>query len=395
MISFELQDEEQMLQETARAFAEGEVRPALRECERSPEALARLRERFGALGLGAIDLPADLGGAGLGAVGVAVAAEEIARGDPGIAAALFASYPAACVLREIASDGQRRRWLAPLADRGARLALAASEVDAPAEGFATTARRSGDAWVLSGRKSFVAHGGAADLHLVLAQVDGEGWDGIGIFAVETGTPGLKRGALHETLGLSAVPFAEVALEDCRVPADCRIGGGDDRLGLHRALLRAALLPAALAVGCARASYEYALRYAEERHAFGKPIGHFQGIAFMLAEIAMDVDAARWMLWRAAAALDRGESDRHAVAMAVTQAHETATRVTEQGVQILGGHGYMRDHPQEKWMRDAKTLALYVAPAEYADALAASAVLGEAEPPAPESLPFSGLQPPLF
>jgi alkylation response protein AidB-like acyl-CoA dehydrogenase len=397
MISFDLQDEERMVQDTVRAFATSEVRPAARPCEKARAVTPGVAEKFLQLGLHAVQLPESAGGAGLGAIAGAVVAEELAWGDPGIAAALLSSYPAACILEALGDEAQRRRFLAPVAEQGARLTLALSEAEPPEAGLGVTATRDGDGFVLSGKKSFVSYGGAAALHLVAAQVDGaRGWDGIGVFAVEAGTPGLLRGQAYETLGLRALPFAEVVLDGCRVPAENVLAGGGDgvRLGLHRALLKASLLSGALAVGCARAAYEYALQYAEERQAFGKPIGHFQAIAFMLSDMAMDVEAARWMVWRAASAIDPGAAEPLAAALAVTHAHEAALRVADHSVQILGGHGYMQDHPPEKWMRDAKTLGVYLCSAEFADGIALSQILGEAEVAPDESLPVSGLQPVL-
>jgi acyl-CoA dehydrogenase len=390
MISFHLDDEERMVQETVRDFALAEVRPLYRTCERERAVAPELWRKYRDLGLCGAWIHAELGGAGLGAAATVALAEELAWGDPGIAAALLASYPAAQVVRALGTEPERRRLLAPVAERGARLALAISEADAPALGLATVAAPRGEGWALSGRKSSVAFGGEADVHVVAAQVNpAGGFEGIGVFVVAPGAPGLTRGAVHETLGLRAVPFADVLFDGC--PAE-RLGSEGALAALSRALLEASILPAALAVGCARASYEHALRYAEERHAFGKPIGHFQSIAFLLSDLAMAVESARWMVWRAAAALDRGQPSLLPCTQAVSHAHEAAARVTEEGVQILGGHGYMQDHPVEKWMRDAKTLALYLASPEWAGAVAQAALCGEGAPPPGDALPVSGVQP---
>ena len=307
-----------------------------------------------------------------------------------------ASHPAACVVRELGSEPARARILSPIAKLGARLALAMSEIDGPGQGVLLRATRSGGGYVLSGKKSFVAHGGGAGVaHVVVAQLEPEaGFAGMAVFHVPADTRGVTRGDLHDLVGLRSVPFAEVSFDDVRVGADDRLGDDDVTASLSRALLRAALQGASIAIGCARAAYDAALRYAGERNAFGKPIGHFQAIAFLLADMAMEIDAARWMVWRAAAVVDAGNFDASLVAMAVAQAHEASTFVCERAVQIFGGAGFMRDHPVEKWMRDAKVLSMYVGTTELMSSLVQSAVLGEWAPPPEDALPLSPLQPVL-
>jgi alkylation response protein AidB-like acyl-CoA dehydrogenase len=199
---------------------------------------------------------------------------------------------------------------------------------------------------------------------------------------------LSAGARHDLLGLRTAPAAEVVLDGCQVPEANRLRGGDDfAAGVRRLFGRACLVNAARQVGLARASYEFALEYTQERKAFGKPVAHFQSVAFTLAEMHMDVESARWMVWKAATELERG---KHAtVVAALTHANEAAWRVADNGVQLLGGAGYVRDYPVEKWLRDTKALALLSPPSEVAQLALASVELGH---PVGTGLPSSGLQP---
>jgi alkylation response protein AidB-like acyl-CoA dehydrogenase len=296
----------------------------------------------------------------------------------------------------LGDQAQQKRFLGRFADTGAAERLGAvawaerPNSDLPLEGFATTAKKDGAGWVLNGRKAFVVNGGAADLHAVFAQLDGKsGWDGIAAFVVEAGTQGLTAGEKHVLIGLETVQASEVILEGCKVPDGNRLAGGSDfRAAVERMFARGALINAARQVGLARASYELALEYTQERKAFGKPVAHFQAIAFTLAEMAMDVEAVRWMVWRAAADLDAGRGPV-ALAEAIAHANETAWRVADNAVQLLGGAGYLQDHPVEKWLRDTKALALLSPPSSVWQLAVAGSELGHSiNPP----LPSVALQP---
>ncbi len=322
----------------------------------------------------------------------AIVQEELAFGDPGAAVALWAPHLAAQAILALGDEAQQKRFLARFAETTGALrtgAVAYSEKNAPLDGFATTAKKSGGEWILDGKKAFVVNGGTADLTIVFAQVEGTtGWDGAAAFVVEAGNPGLKTGERHALLGLGAVHAAELSLESCRVPDGNRLlGGGRFLDGARRMLARGSLMNAARQVGLARASYEFALDYTQERKAFGKVIAHFQALAFMLAEMHMDVEAARWMVWRAATELDQGKLE--SVHEAVAHANEAAWRVADNGVQLLGGAGYIRDYPVEKWMRDTKALALFGPPSECASLAVATKELGH---DVASGLPSSAIQP---
>jgi alkylation response protein AidB-like acyl-CoA dehydrogenase len=380
MISFSLSEDQVLIRDTVRDLASAQLRPRIREAEaagRLPEDVARSMHE---MGLSTLALPESCGGQGLPLVTSVIAEEELAHGDA--AAALAAPGPgaAAAALLELGDDAQRRRWLLPFCGPDGwkrRGALAWSETGSFADpGMKTVARKDGPDWVIDGRKTFVVNGGVADVTVVVAQIDpAAGWRGLGAFVVAGDNPGLRAGARLRTLGLDAVHFGEVVFESCRVPAAARLGDGDPTEGLGRAFCRLALAGAARAVGLSRAAWELARDYCETRHAFGKPIGHFQAVAFTLADRLMDVDSARALVWKAASRWDAGTEARRDVAMAGAHAHEAAMRCADDSVQLHGGMGFMRDVPVEKMMRDAKTLALVGPSVEMLDQLAAAADLG--------------------
>jgi acyl-CoA dehydrogenase len=377
MISFGLEEDQQIIQETVRKFAAEELRPKMRAFEKSgvPDGL---RKKFDETGLGLDDV----------ALSTAVLVhEELAFGDPGAAVALSAPYDGNRALLALANDAQRARFT------GKATAICYSERKAPLDGFATVAKHVDGGWSLTGRKAFIVGAAAAELQLVFAQLEGaSGWEGVGAFVVERGSAGLRVGDKHALLGLEAVAAHEIVLESCKVSDGNRLlGGGELGKRVELELARAMVINAARQVGLARASYEFALEYTQERKAFGKPVAHFQSIAFTLADMAMDVDAARWMVWRAATELDKGLGLSSTVA-ATAHANEAAWRVADNGVQLLGGAGYVKDYPVEKWLRDTKALALFAPPSEVAELMLAGFVLDHHLSGDPNGLPSTAIQP---
>jgi alkylation response protein AidB-like acyl-CoA dehydrogenase len=392
MISFGLSEDQQILQETVRKFAAEEIRPHMREWEKARAISAAARKKFGELGLELIDVPEAFGGQGMGSLAAAIVHEELAFGDPGAAIALWGPSSAAAAILELGDDDQRKRLL-PQLGSGKRGAVAYSEKwKVPAAGFATTAQAYGEGWLLTGAKSFVIGGGQSDLTVVFAQVDGKNWDGVGAFVVESGSDGMKQGARHDLLGLEAIHAAEVVFEACKVPKSNRLhGGADFGKAAQRYFARVALANAARQVGLARASYEFALAYTQDRQAFGKVVAHFQAIAFTLAEMAMEVDAARCMVWKAAVDFDANAPGALAqVARAAVQANAAAWRVADDGVQLLGGAGFVQDYPAEKWERDTKALALMAPSSESQIFALAGELLGRDD--FGPTLPSSDIQP---
>jgi acyl-CoA dehydrogenase len=364
MISFGLDDDRLAIVEQVRRFATSEVRPALRSCEAQGAVPLALCARYHELGLDLLEYPVAAGGHDLGMLMRVVVDEELAAGDVGIAYALGGPGAAGYALLDLGTREQIERLLLAFADGDAwsrRGALAITEERA---GFSlcdtvTAAEPVPGGFRLRGRKFMIDHGGTADLCVVIARRAGTaGLDGLEAFAVERDAAGLCAGAPYEKLGLLAVPTADVILDGSVVRDDDRLSGSPVPQRLPRVLQRVRLRVAALAVGLARAAFEYAGHYALERRAFGRAIAEHQAVAFLAADMATEIDAARNLLWRAAWAFDGGHGDAGEwVAMALAHATEAAMFVSNNAVQILGGHGYIRDHPVEKWMRDAKTLAL--------------------------------------
>jgi len=376
MISYALDETQELLRETCAEFAVERIRPAAREAEEGGAVPSALSEVSVELGLTTVTLPEAMGGGGLDLLARCLVEEELAWGDPGIAAALPGPGAAGAAILEMGSEAQIARLLAPFcgADPGAFGALAWSDADA-AEPVVATRRADGD-WELTGRKVHVIHGGLARLHVVVAQTD----DGPQAFAL---TGPVEAGPRRRTTGLHALSVADLALAAVRVAEADRLGGGE---GLLRTLGRLTLVRAARELGCARASLDYALGYGQERLAFGRPVAHFQANAFTLADMATEIDAGRWLLWRAARSFERGSPRwKGHLAMAGAHIHGTARRCADDALQLLGGHGYIQDHPPEKWMRDARTLSRVGLPDDLLRVWEAEAALGSIDALPPEQL----------
>ncbi len=393
MLSFELTEEQQQLQTTVKEFAKAQVRPVLRQLEKSGVPAA-LHEKFAELGLAGADYPEAAGGMALGALSRAVIEEELAFGDVGAAFALDLGGAAARLLDAVGTpaahallkDSLEKRW---------PLAFAAAEEGKAQDDFKTVASKDGAGWVLNGKKAYVFRGEEAKATLVLAQVEpGKGLAGAGLFVLRAGNAGARATKKQLTLGLNALGLHEVTLEAAKVPAADRL----DAPGTLPAILRRhydslCVVTAARAVGLAAAATEYARAYSEERTAFGKPIGHFQAVAFLIADMATAVDAARWLTWKAAWLLDQKQPATADLAAAQAQALEAAFFCANSAVQVLGGAGYVQDHPVEKWMRDAKTLALYGQHAQASHATMLAAEFGQPLD-APELFPLPSAHPSL-
>ena len=382
MISFAPEDDERQLAAAAQRFALAELRPHLRAHEQARALTDAVHASFHALGLVGLDLPDALGFGGLPLVTRALVEEELGAGDAGASVALDAVGPAGQLIAALGSADQRTLWLQPFIDDPRRAAALAAAESSAGPDLGTAAARDCDGWILTGEKRHVLGGLRAGLFVVLAQVEAKkGLAGAGAFVVDRSAAAASLEVIEDRdpVGLAEVPPCTVRLNGVRVPASARLGAGDLRPVLRQVLIRQALASAARGLGCARAAFEVARRYAEERVAFGKPIGHFQSIAFLLADMATELDGARALLWRGCGAVDKKADDAALrAAQAVVHAHAATFFVTSHAVQILGGAGYVQDHPVEKWMRDAKALALHCLPTQAAQAIAIAAMAGEAE-----------------
>ena len=357
MISFEPTSEQRELQRLAHEFAARELRPIAAEWDEREAFPPGLLERAARAGLTSYAIPTEFGGGGADNVTSALIAEELSWGCAGLASALQATmFPVRPLLR-FGSDAQRAHYLPLLArEEGALAAIAFTEAQAGSDvrAMRTEARRDADAYVLSGEKVYITNGGIAELTLVFAKLDGA----VTAFLVERGDAGVLAGRVERKLGLRASHTGSLVLDNARVPADRLLG--DEGQGLEIALdFFQASRPqvAAGAVGVARAAFEHATAYAREREAFGRSILSRQGVGFKLADMAMLVEAARLLVWRAAAVVDAGKDAGLPGSYAKAFAADAAMRITTDAVQVLGGAGVMRDHPVEKWMRDAKVFQI--------------------------------------
>ncbi|TML04511.1 MAG: acyl-CoA dehydrogenase [Actinobacteria bacterium] len=352
-MSFEPTAEQRDLQRLAHEFAERELRPVAAEWDEREAYPPDLLAKAAQAGLTAYAIPAEYGGGGVDAVTSALIAEELSWGCAGLASTLQATmFPVRPLLR-FGTKAQRARYLPLLArGEGTLAAIAFTEPHAGSDvgAISAEAKRDGDEYVLTGEKVYITNGGIADVTVVFAKTGDE----LAAFLVERGDPGVAAGRVERKLGLRASQTGSVLLDSARVPADRRLG--DEGQGFEVALdFFQASRPqvAAGAVGVARAAFEYATAYAREREAFGRPILSRQGVGFKLADMAMLVEAARLLVWRAASAVDAGDDAGLLGSYAKAFAADAAMRITTDAVQVLGGAGIMRDHPVEKWMRDAK------------------------------------------
>jgi acyl-CoA dehydrogenase len=356
----DLTDEQREIQALAREFARAEIRPVAADVdERDVYCPLDVVYRAAELGLTSFMLPEDVGGGGIGDVLTGcIVQEELNWGCAGIGNLITSGAFFARPILEVGTPEQRQRWIAPLCtERPPLTALASTEpgVGSDAAAMATTATRTAGGYQLNGQKTWISNGGLAELYVVFATVaPGTGSRGVTAFVVEKGDPGLSFGEPMRKMGQRAILNTEVFLEDCEIPEDRRLGEeGKGFYSLMHTFDESRIHLAASAVGIARAALEYAVEYAGTRSAFGRPIGDHQAVGFRLADMATRVDAARLLTHRAARAMDAGRHVPAEAAMAKLFASETAGFVTWAALQTLGGWGYSREYPVEKWVRDAR------------------------------------------
>jgi alkylation response protein AidB-like acyl-CoA dehydrogenase len=357
---FDFTDEQREIREVCRDFAAREIRPIAPEVDEADTEMPwEVWYKAAGLGLTSFMLPSEYGGAGLtDCLTGCLVQEELCYGCSGIGNLITSGGFFAEPILVLGSEEQKRRWIEPLAgDRPPLGALATTE---PASGsdaasIQTVAERKGEGYVLRGQKTWISNGGLAEYYVVFATIaPGTGARGVTAFVVERGDGGVTFGPPMKKMGQRAILNAEMFLEDVEVPADRRLGEeGEGFSGLMQTFDRSRITLGAAATGLARAALEYAVEYAKTREQFGKPIGEHQAVAFRLADMATRVDAARLLVWRAARLVDAGQEVAKEAAMAKLFASETAMWCTWAAVQTLGGWGYSREYPVEKWMRDAK------------------------------------------
>jgi acyl-CoA dehydrogenase len=362
MISLELSDDQRELQDLARTFAAREIRPIAAEVDEADDGRVpwELWEKATEVGLTTYMLPEEHGGGGVhDCLSECVIQEELSHGDGGLGSLVTSGGFFAGPVLALGSAEQQRRYLTRLCQgpRPPLTSLATTEPDngSDAAGMTTRARRSEGGYLLSGQKTWVSNGGVADLYVVFAQTDpGSRSRGITAFVLEKGAEGLRFGPPMKKLGDRGIVNTELFLDDAFASDEQRLGAeGSGFTGLMQTFDRSRVVLAAGCVGMARAAFEYAVAYARERVQFGKPIIEHQAVGFRLADVGMRIDAARLLTWQAALRIDAGERATREAAMAKLYASEAAMFSTWAAVQTLGGFGYSREYPVEKWFRDAK------------------------------------------
>jgi alkylation response protein AidB-like acyl-CoA dehydrogenase len=357
-LDFQLSDEQQQLKKTVRDFAEREILPNVMKWDEACEfPLATVKE-LGKLGLLGTVFPTEYAGAGMGYVEYVIAVEELSRVD-GSVGIIVAAHTSLCSnhIFLAGSEAQNKKYLSKLATGECIGAWGLTEPSSGSDAGSArmTAQRKGREWVLNGTKTFCTNGHYADVIVVLAVTDRTAHThGLSAFIVEKDTKGFRPGKKENKLGLRASDTAEMIFEDCVIPAENLLGKeGDGFIDAMRVLDGGRISIAALSLGMAQGAYEAALRYSKERKQFGKAIGEFQAIQWKLADMATEIDAARLLTMRAASMKDAGMKTTMESSMAKLYASEVAVRCANEGVQIHGGYGFIKDYPAEKYYRDVK------------------------------------------
>jgi acyl-CoA dehydrogenase len=361
-ISFALTEEQKALRELAHEFAEKEIRSKAAEYDEHQTHPADVIAKAHEVGLMNPHIPEELGGAGLGGLESVLIGEELCWGCSGIATSIVANILGSLPVLLAGTDEQRREWLSPLLEEPILCSFALTEPGAGSDVSAirTTAVRHGSDYVLNGSKMFITNAGHAAWTTVFASTDkGEGHRGLSAFVVPMDAEGVTIEKHLDKMGQRATDTSAIALQDVRVPAANRLGEEGEGFKIAmKTLDHTRPGTAAGAVGVARAAFEHAVEYSRERTQFGQPIATNQGVNFLIADMAAEIEAARLLCWQAAWLLDQGERATLQSSYAKRFAADTAMKVTTDAVQIFGGYGYIKEFPVEKLMRDAKLFQIY-------------------------------------
>ena len=358
----ELTEDQLIIRDTIREFAENKIRPVIMELDESQSFPRELLRELGELGFLGIIFPEEYGGAGLGYVEFEIIIEELARVDPSIALSV-AAHNGLCTnhLFRFANEEQKKKYIPDLAS-GKKIgawALTEPASGSDAAGLRTVAEKKNDHYILNGTKNFITHGKYGEIAVVMTITDkNEGKKGISAFILEKGIPGFSAGKKENKLGMRASETSQLIFENCIVPKENLIG--EEGMGFIQALqiLEGGRISiASLSVGLAQGCLDASIKYSKERKQFGKPISDFQAIQFKLAEIQTNIEAARMLTLRAAYLKDKGIPNRKEAAMAKLFASEIAEKAASEAVQIHGGYGFVKDYPVEKFYRDVKLLTI--------------------------------------
>ena len=357
-MNFEMSENQQMIAQMARDFAEKEIRPNMMKWDETQEFPKDLFHKMGELGLMGILVPQEYGGSGFGYFEYVTALVEISKvcGSIGLSTAAHNSLGTNHIL-QFGNEEQKKKYLPKLAsgEHIAAWGLTEPNTGSDAMRMKVTAKEDGDHWVLNGAKRFITHGISGDVAVVIART-GELLDSHGMtaFIVERGTPGFQAGKKEDKLGMRASETAELIFEGCRIPKENVLGKvGDGFIQAMKILDGGRISIAALSLGIAKGAYEASIKYSKEREQFGQSISNFQAIAFKIADMATEIEAAELLIWQSADLKNRGEKVTTQSAMAKYYASEVCVKVATDAVQIFGGYGYIKEFPVEKFYRDSK------------------------------------------
>jgi len=360
-ISFALTDEQKMLQQLAWDFARTEIAPVAEHYDRTAEFPSPVIQKARAAGLINMNIPAEYGGGGASLIEECLVGEALAWGCSGISTSMMINNLAAIPVVVAGSEAQKKEWLGRMM-QGQLAAYAVTEPAAGSDvaGIQTTAVQRADEYVLKGSKTFISNASHSDFFIVFAYTDkAKKYKGLSAFIVERSRPGFSVSKKFDKLGQRASDTAEITLDGVAVPASQRLGReGDGFLIAMQVFDRSRPAVAAAAVGVAQRALDESLKYARERQAFGMPLVEHQAIGYMLADMAMNIEAARLLAWRAAWLVDQGQPNTKFAAFAKAFAADAAMKITTDAVQIFGGYGFMKEYPVEKLMRDCKVFQIY-------------------------------------
>ena len=361
-MNFDLDAEQSDVRDMVRRFTEQEITPHAGEWDENYHFPREVYRQMGDLGLMGMITPEEYGGSALSRLTAALVYEELAKGEMATAVGLSVHNMVTGSIARFGNEEQRRRWAPPMASGELLGAFSLSEAvsGTDAASLQCRAERHDDYYVINGSKMWVSNGGEAEIYLLMARSSaGRGSGGISCFVVEKGAPGFSFGKTERKMGLHSSPTRELIFENCAIPLANRLGEEGQGFKIALSSLDGGRINiGAIATGVAQAAFETATKYAHEREQFGQPISAFQGIQFMLADMAMKIEAARLLVYEAAYKLDEGQSAGMYCSMAKCFATDMAMEVTTNAVQVLGGAGYVRDYPVERYMRDVKVAQIF-------------------------------------
>ena len=357
-MDFTLPEHVEALREEVRKFAEKEIRPHVMEWDEAKTFPMAVMKQLGEMGMMGIIFPEEYGGAGMGYLEYAVVVEELSRVDGSVGIAI-AAHNSLCSnhIYAMGTEAQKQKYLVPLASGKVIGAWGLTEPEAGSDAGAllTQAKKEGSHWVLNGTKNFITHATVGEIAVVMARTrPGHGTDGISAFILEKGMNGFRAGKQENKLGLRASDTSELIMEDVKVPEENLLG--EEGVGFKQAMKTldgGRISIGALGLGMAQGAFEASAKYAKARHTFGKPLAEHQAIQFKLADMQVEIEAARLLIHKAANLKDQGLPYGKAASMAKLYSAEVACRVADEAVQIHGGYGYIKDYPVEKFYRDVK------------------------------------------